>query len=411
MYLYSLMKPLKILLLRYKCKSQGLGRLVLSLLLLTAATAETTFAQSQPVNKRSTQETKNLYHNLQRLSQKGVMFGHQDALAYGMGWKYKDGRSDVKEVAGDYPAVVGWDLGHLELGSSVNLDSVPFDKMRAFAQQVYTQGGLNTFSWHLNNPLDPAKTSWDKMDSTIQHLFKDKAAMRVYDSWLDELAGFMLSLKGSKGELIPVVFRPFHEHTGSWFWWGRGHCSPAEYKRLWQYTVNYLRQKNVNNLLFAYSTDRFSSREDYLERYPGDEYVDIVGFDLYHRLPADTTKIKEVNSAFIADAHRMVEAVQQIGKEKKKVWVFSETGLEMIPVADWWTNILLPVVKDAGVAYVLVWRNGRPDHYYAPFPGQESAENFKAFATHPKVFLMNKVAQEKMYAPVPRKKITRSASN
>ncbi len=369
------------------------------LYLLFACLLFTSCAPSQRVHRQATAETKNLFHNLKRLSKKGVMFGHQDALAYGMGWKYEEGRSDVKEVAGDYPAVVGWDLGYLELGSEVNLDSVPFDKMRAFAQEVYARGGLNTFSWHLNNPLDPSKTSWDKMDSTIQHIFKDQQAMNLYESWLDKLATYMKTLKGPNGEAIPVVFRPLHEHTGSWFWWGRDHASPEEYKRFWQHTVNYLRKQNVNNLLYAYSTDRFSSREDYLERYPGDDYVDIVGYDLYHRLPPDSTGFDAANKAFVADARRMIETVREIGMEKNKVWAFSETGLEMLPMADWWTNILLPVIENSGASYVLVWRNGRPDHFYAPYPGQNSAENFKEFVNRPDVFLLNEVAAEKIYGP------------
>ncbi|ALI98489.1 glycoside hydrolase family 26 protein [Rufibacter tibetensis] len=352
-----------------------------------------------PINKKATPETRNLYANLKRLSQKGIMFGHQDALAYGMGWKYEPGRSDVKEIVGEYPAVVGWDLGHLELKHTVNLDSVPFDKMRQFAQEVYANGGLNTISWHLNNPLDPTKTSWDPMDSTIQHLFKDKKALKRYKSWLEDLAGFMRSLKGPNGELIPVIFRPLHEHTGSWFWWGRKHCSPEEYKQMWRFTVDYLRKKKANNLLFAYSTDRFTSREDYLERYPGDDYVDIVGFDIYHRPPADTAQLAQANQTFIKETRQMVETLRQIGQEKNKVWTLSETGLETLPIADWWTNVLTPIVKDAGLSYVMVWRNGRPDHYYAPYPGQKSEADFKTFYNNPNVFFIKKVAQEKLYAP------------
>ena len=67
------------------------------------------------------------------------MFGHQDALAYGVNWKYVEGRSDVKDVVGDYPAVYGWELGNLEHNLPYNLDSVPFDKMKSFIQKVYAQ--------------------------------------------------------------------------------------------------------------------------------------------------------------------------------------------------------------------------------------------------------------------------------
>ncbi|MFD2999581.1 glycoside hydrolase family 26 protein [Pontibacter toksunensis] len=357
-----------------------------------------------PVDPKATQETKNLYANMRRLSKEGIMFGHQDDLAYGIGWKYEDGRSDVKEVVGAYPAVVGWDLGHLELGIVTNLDSVPFDRMRAYAQQVYERGGLNTFSWHLNNPLDPSKTSWDKMDSTIQRLFNDPVALKRYDSWLDNVANFMTSLKGPKGELIPVVFRPLHEHTGSWFWWGRDHVSPEDYKKMWRYTIDYLRNKGANNLLIAYSTDRFISPEDYMECYPGDDYVDIVGFDLYHRPKIDPAVASPApDTAFIKDARRMVETVGQIGQEKDKVWAFTETGHEKVPLTEWWTDTLLPVVENAGLSYVLVWLNGRLDHYYAPYPGHNSVENFREFYNRDNVFFMKEVDARNIYSAPPAK--------
>jgi len=378
----------------YNCMSKTL----LAFLCLTC-THLSTFGQVIPINKKATPETKNLLLNLKRLSQKGTMFGHQDALAYGMGWQYEPGRSDVKEIVGEYPAVVGWDLGHLELGKTANLDSVPFQKMREFSQEVYANGGLNTFSWHLNNPLDPNKTSWDPVDSTIQHLFKDKKALKRYEGWLDEVAVFMKSLKGPKGELIPVVFRPLHEHTGSWFWWGKGHSSPEEYKQFWRFTVDYLRKKKANNLLFAYSPDRFSSRQEYLERYPGDDYVDILGFDVYHRLPADTSQANQATQTFITETRQMVEILRAMGQEKNKVYTLSETGLETLPLAQWWTQVLYPIIKDAGLSYVLVWRNGRPDHYYAPFKGQKSENDFKTFYQNPATFFMEDVAKEQLYAP------------
>ncbi|MCJ8166741.1 glycoside hydrolase family 26 protein [Pontibacter sp. E15-1] len=362
-------------------------------------------SKSLPVNLQATQETRHLYANLKQLSKKGVMFGHQDDLAYGLGWKYEEGRSDIKDVVGDYPAVVGWDLGHLELGSTMNLDSVPFDQMRGFARQVYERGGLNTFSWHLNNPLDPAKTSWDPMDSTIQRLFSDPAALKVYDGWLDKVADYLTSLKGPNGELIPVVFRPLHEHTGSWFWWGRNHVSPEDYKKMWRYTVKHLRDKGANNILIAYSTDRFTSREDYLERYPGDDYVDVLGFDLYHRPRIDSTDTSPApDTAFIRDARRMVETVRQLGQEKNKLWAFTETGLGNLPLANWWTSTVLPVVQDAGLSYVLVWRNANNSHYFAPFPGQKSAEDFKNLYNRPDVFFMKDVQAADIYSAPPKGK-------
>lgn len=359
---------------------------------VTASAFMAASAQTMPIDKKATLETKNLYQNLQQLSREGVMFGHQDGLAYGMGWKYEEGRSDVKEVVGTYPAVFGWDLGHLELQKAVNLDSVPFDKMKEYVKLAYEMGGVSTFSWHLNNPVDPAKTSWDPQDSTIQHIFSDKRSMKRFKSWLDEVAVFMHSLQGPQGEAIPVIFRPWHEHNGSWFWWGADYSSPEEYKKLYRFTVEYLRdKKKVHNLIYAYSPDKLYSKEEYLERYPGDEYVDLIGFDVYHRPNPDHEDL------FVEDTRAMVEMLKEIGQERNKVYAITEGGLEQIPKEDWWTESLLPIIEDAGLSYVLVWRNGRPDHYYAPFPGQKSAEDFKEFYQQANTLFMEDVASKELY--------------
>ena len=64
------------------------------------------------------------------LQVRGYMFGHQDDPFYGLTWQWERGRSDVKEASGDYPAVMGFDLGGIEMGDEKNLDSVPFTRIR-----------------------------------------------------------------------------------------------------------------------------------------------------------------------------------------------------------------------------------------------------------------------------------------
>jgi mannan endo-1,4-beta-mannosidase len=83
------------------------------ILILVAFFAEVNVAVSQElmVDPNCNTETRNLYRNLTKISAKGVMFGHYNDITVGIGWKNVDGRSDVKEVTGEYPAVFGWDLG------------------------------------------------------------------------------------------------------------------------------------------------------------------------------------------------------------------------------------------------------------------------------------------------------------
>ena len=254
--------------------------------------------KDMPSDKQATIETVNLYHNLKGVLAKGVMLGHQDDLAYGFGWKYEQGRSDIKDVTGDYPAVMGFELGRLELDHPVNLDSVPFDKMRGFIKDAYKHGSVITISWHLNNPLT-GKTAWNPSPKeTVASILPGGEKNALYNSWLDKVAAFLQSLKGDKGEYIPIIFRPFHELNGSWFWWGGKNCTPDEIKQLYQYTEKYLRDtKQVHHLLYAFNTDKFYSAQEYLERYPGDEYTDVIGFDIYQR---------GSNNEFMKDANNML---------------------------------------------------------------------------------------------------------
>ncbi len=90
--------------------------------------AQTIDTKSSLSDKIATTETKVLYNNLRGLTNTGILFGHQDDLAYGVNWKYEDGKSDVKEVTGDYPAVYGWDWPVLKKKSDKNIDGVPLTK-------------------------------------------------------------------------------------------------------------------------------------------------------------------------------------------------------------------------------------------------------------------------------------------
>ena len=101
-----------------------------------------------------------LIRRMAKLQKSGVMVGHQDDPVYGHDWKWEQGRSDVKETCGDYPAVMGFELGDLEIGKAKNLDGVPFDRMRQEIKAQNRRGGIVEISWHPNNPVT-GKNAWD----------------------------------------------------------------------------------------------------------------------------------------------------------------------------------------------------------------------------------------------------------
>ena len=221
----------------------------------SAACSDTT---PLPADPQATPETQALYRNLFRIADEGVMFGHQDDALYGHDWKYEEGRSDVRECCGDYPAVFGWELGGLETGADRSIDDVPFAEITRLLCAAYGRGAVNTVSWHPQNPESGA-SAWDGKTSTaVSSILPGGANHAQFRLWLDRLAGFFVGLKSADGTCVPVLFRPFHEHTGSGFWWGEAQCTPDEYKALWRFTVEYLRDvKGVHNLLYVYSPDLY----------------------------------------------------------------------------------------------------------------------------------------------------------
>jgi mannan endo-1,4-beta-mannosidase len=328
-------------------------------------------ANSTLSDPRASNMATSLFSNLQTLSADYVLVGHQDALAYGMGWKGETFRTDINDVLGDHPALFGWDLGHI--GDPSNIDDVPFEDMKKWAIAVYEKGGVNTFSWHMRN-YAISGSSWDK-DSCVEACLPGGAAHEIYLEKLDLAADFFSSLQSESGELIPVVFRPFHEMTGSWFWWGKGNTSAEKYKELFQFTIDYFRnEKELHQLIIAYSTDRFQSAEQYMHFYPGDDYVDVMAFDDYHGLAK-----KERTPGTI----HMLEILDSLSTQHSKMMAISETGLETIPNKKWFTDVVLSTL-DANestrkAAWILFWRNGRPDHFYAPYPEHSSVPDFIEF--------------------------------
>ena len=318
-----------------------------------------------------------LIENLRATPQKGIMFGHHDDTVYGIGWEFDEGGSDVQKVCGDYPAVISFDLGEIELGGDKSLDKVPFEKIRKEIINQYNRGGLVSLSWHPRNPKTGGD-AWDVSDhAVVKSILPEGENYEKFQSWLGKVNDFILSLKTSDGTKIPVLFRPWHEHTGSWFWWGKNLCSTEDYKALWRMTYDRLQEKGATQLLYAYSpgTEPKDSTE-YLERYPGDDIVDLIGVDAY----------QFDKDAYVKSLDNALTIMSQVSKAHKKLMAVTETGYETIPDSLWWTQTLMPVIEKYPISYVLVWRNAREreNHYYAPYPGHPSAADFVNFYNDPR---------------------------
>ncbi len=336
------------------------------------------------------QSTKNeLLQRLELAKGKGLLFGHQDDLAYGIGWSYVDGESDVKRVAGDYPSLFGWELGGVESGHRVNLDSVPFQTIKDLAVKVHLEGGINTFSWHPFSAIDEA-SSWSGDSVVVKYIIPGGSFHAQFIQHLNRLADFLKQLKTVDGKAIPFIFRPWHEMDGTWFWWGSKTSSPDELKELFRVTVNYLRhEKGLTNMVVAYSPDRFfSNEEEYLTWYPGDDVIDIVGMDNYHDLKCDSG---------VNEVIKKLHVVIQVAKTHQKLAAFTETGCSNVFDAVWFTQKLGLVLNDSlineDVSYVMVWRNASTNHFFFPYPGHAAESDAKAFLDRSDVLLLNEFVE------------------
>lgn len=334
---------------------------------------------------------------LRSSSSDGYMFGHHDATLYGRervngeerSWTFTEGRCDVRDVCGDYPAIISFDLGHIELGDSLSLDFVPFDMIRKEMVAHYRRGGIVTASWHLNNPLSGGN-SWIENDTaalnskerTVASVLEGGSNHAKFQVWLNRLADFLNSVKTEDGEKIPILFRPWHEHTGNWFWWGASHCTPEQYVDLWKMTRTALDKSGADHLIYAYSPGMECGGDSviYLERYPGDDLVDLLGVDAYEYLD-EGMSLKDGNARYVENLNTILSMLTTVGLKHDKPVAVTEMGFEGIPYERWWTEVADSILSKHPVAYGLVWRNVKGDvtHHYAPYPGHSSAPDFIEF--------------------------------
>lgn len=351
-----------------------------------------------------------LYEKLLAVQEKGTMFGAQmptiHGIADGKPWynETETGRSDTRDVAGSHPALCGWELGGLEDGGEKNLDGDKFEVIRRHMQAAHARGAFNTVTWHCGNPVIGGRYN-NTSDHPIQEILEGGSCHAKFLGWLDMLADFLNSVKDADGKPVPVILRPWHEHTdsgkGTGFWWSVGNNSKSDFIALWHMTFRYLTEtKDMHNLIWAYSPDLHHlcwgkpgiDQYMYMDAWPGDEYVDIMGLDAY----------ETPWSNFRTTAKDIVGYALQLAQEKGKPFAITETGFaNNSPEHDkyghdkkWWTEQLYPLTKGRKVAYVMIWRDdsfpdesGEYPEYYGGFKGSYSLDDFLNYLAKPDILL------------------------
>lgn len=360
-----------------------------------------------------------LVQRLQKIQKKGYMYGHQDDPLYGITWNWDQDRSDTYELVGDFPGVMGFDLGGIEVGDAKNLDSVPFNRMREEIKKHYERGGIITLSWHPRNPL-LCTTAWIEKDTvayneavaalkkvrradlaegidnpklTVRSILPGGKTHGKFQIWLQRVSNFIASLKDSKGNQIPVIFRPWHENSGSWFWWGMANCSDAEYISLWNCTQDFVNATQTSAgtlkdyIVWSYSPSYGGkwTEQQYLSRYPGDERVQLLGEDAYQWGTEESFKsMLEYN----------LNLLNEIAQKHGKLLAVTECGYQNSPDATWWTRVFKPIIEKYPICYFLPWRNYMKEHFGAS-KDANTADDFKAWAKNKKFLFVKDIKKVK----------------
>jgi mannan endo-1,4-beta-mannosidase len=264
--------------------------------------------------------------------------------------------SDTLDAVGQYPAVLGMDTlslvgdeltadfynEHLAKGNppvDIGMHGEAYAHVVAaarMANDMIQQGCIVSLSAHMPNfsiVKEKAAVFGDKTyakydyngyspnvleGNVIPGILPGGPYHEKYTAYLDMVADFASLVDGA------LMFRPFHEGTGSWFWWGEEHCTPEQFIETYRFTVDYLKKtKGIHNLLYVYSPgSEPKSPEEYGVRYPGDDYVDMVGFDMYDRM-LDEGKDEQ----FFADYRRQLSIVETFADKHHKLMAVTETGI------------------------------------------------------------------------------------
>ncbi len=192
---------------------------------------------------------------------------------------------EAERAGGHSPAVFGMDFGFDSPGT---WDGINFrQKIVDDAIREYHKGHIIVLMWHAVRPIEQEPV---KFKTSIQGKLTDKQwhdlitpGTEINEHWksqVDVIAWFLMQLRDAH---VPVLWRPYHEMNGGWFWWGKK-PGPDGYKKLYRMLFDRLvKFHKLNNLIWVYGANEVTPGVDpYSEYYPGDDVVDILATDIYH---------------------------------------------------------------------------------------------------------------------------------
>ena len=392
-----------------------------------------TVAKVKMVNENSSAATKSLFNYLRNQPNK-IMFGHQtDETGLVSG-------SDTMRAVSDRPAVYATSVGE----SVTNIRNA-YNRGQVISAEHHIGIAAGFGSSYGNTTTGDMAWGHRLMPGQAYHANLVNYLKNTVAPWARSL-----TVSATDPTLIPIIYRPWHEHNGDWFWWNTPNTTEGEMAEIFRFTVEYLRDiEGITNFIYAFSPNgHFDSEEEYLYAYPGDEYIDLLGIDIYWDVPESNPDWFDL---MIRDCRIAVNYANKTGKAaaltecglrwdtkdgfeplgtyegngRAKGVAGSETRVLSNEQRTFYTNMANRILNDDlanQIAYMSVWRQGTDSsnlHFWVPFTDftagttiqptdrrgylgdHQALEDFREYYRNPNVlFLSDTVSDPKFTTPV-----------
>ncbi|MBI4661138.1 MAG: hypothetical protein HY735_20095 [Verrucomicrobia bacterium] len=225
---------------------------------------------AEPANPKTNAKARTILRYLHELSARKegprILSGQFSNFGNGANLRLME---QIRDKTGRWPALIGVDYADFGRGS------LTYKVPNKVAIDYWKQGGLVTVMAHLYNPANPKGGGLRDKGVNLEDLLQ--SGTDTHTRWMQELDLMAEGLQELKAAGVAVLWRPFHEMNGGWFWWGAK--EPSQFIRVWRHMFDYFSQtKNLDNLLWVYGPNHGQNTAKY---YAGENYVDLVGLDAY----------------------------------------------------------------------------------------------------------------------------------
>lgn len=227
------------------------------------------------VNLSASPEARKLLKDLKELSGKGILTGQHDYLEEPD--KFND---ELKKTTGNYAVLHGYELGAINNQSP---ETIARQRQAVVdsAKKWYNNGGIVAMTFHQSLP--GTTPDWSHVSMNLDqskfnaYVTPGTPQYKSLIADLDEVASYLGQLRDAG---VPVIWRPYHEMNGGWFWWGK----KSNFKSLWDIMYDrFVNTHQLNNLLWTWNPNAPNEWSDpYLPYYPGADKVDILAADIYN---------------------------------------------------------------------------------------------------------------------------------